>query len=186
MSFWRPTVRRLRASGPQQRGEQPAKSLDPYLLRDVATVLLECGLRPEECSRLRWVEVRDGTLRISHGKTSNAARVIPLTPRAAATIQMRSESRRSDEWVFPSTPEAATSSNQPSKSATVLRARPPGSKRCCSTRFRHTCLTRWAATMDPYTLAYLAGIVTSRYEALCPPSDRDGSGSDGKGPERFG
>ncbi len=23
--------------------------------------------------------------------------------------------------------------------------------------FRHTCLTRWAATMDPYTLAYVAG-----------------------------
>ena len=23
--------------------------------------------------------------------------------------------------------------------------------------FRHTCLTRWAAHMDPYTLAYLAG-----------------------------
>ena len=23
--------------------------------------------------------------------------------------------------------------------------------------FRHTCLTRWAAYMDPYTLAYLAG-----------------------------
>jgi integrase len=23
--------------------------------------------------------------------------------------------------------------------------------------FRHTCLTRWAAFMDPYTLAYLAG-----------------------------
>jgi integrase len=23
--------------------------------------------------------------------------------------------------------------------------------------FRHTCLTRWAAILDPYTLAYLAG-----------------------------
>jgi integrase len=23
--------------------------------------------------------------------------------------------------------------------------------------FRHTCLTRWASHMDPYTLAYLAG-----------------------------
>lgn len=23
--------------------------------------------------------------------------------------------------------------------------------------FRHTCLTRWASILDPYTLAYLAG-----------------------------
>ncbi len=33
--------------------------------------------------------------------------------------------------------------------------------------FRHTCLTRWAAHMDPYTLAYLAGhsdfATTKRY-----------------------
>ena len=71
------------------RGEQPAKPQDPYLLRDVATVLLECGLRPEECSRLRWEEVRDGALRISHGKTSNAARTIPLSPRAGVGRRAR-------------------------------------------------------------------------------------------------
>jgi len=33
--------------------------------------------------------------------------------------------------------------------------------------FRHTCLTRWAAILDPYTLAYLAGhsdfATTKRY-----------------------
>jgi integrase len=33
--------------------------------------------------------------------------------------------------------------------------------------FRHTCLTRWAPNMDPYTLAYLAGhadfATTKRY-----------------------
>jgi hypothetical protein len=29
------------------RGEQPIKPADPFLLRDVVTVLLDCGLRPE-------------------------------------------------------------------------------------------------------------------------------------------
>lgn len=35
------------------RGEQPIKP-DAYLLLHVATVLLECGLRPDECYRLEW------------------------------------------------------------------------------------------------------------------------------------
>ena len=56
------------------RGQQPTEPADPFLLRDVATVLLDCGLRPDECFRRR-----------------------------------------------------------------------------------HTCLTRWAEYMDPFTLAYLAG-----------------------------
>jgi integrase len=42
------------------RGQQPIKPEDPYLLRDVATILLDCGLRPEECHRLRWEDVRRG------------------------------------------------------------------------------------------------------------------------------
>ena len=32
-----------------QGGQQPIKPDDPYLLRDASTVLLDCGLRPEEC-----------------------------------------------------------------------------------------------------------------------------------------
>jgi len=35
-------------------GEQPLKPEDPYLLREVAIILLDCGLRPEECHRLSW------------------------------------------------------------------------------------------------------------------------------------
>jgi hypothetical protein len=36
---------------------------DEALLRDVATVLLDCGLRPEECFRLRTANVLNGKLR---------------------------------------------------------------------------------------------------------------------------
>jgi len=63
----------IRAS---QRGEQPIKPEDPYLLRDASTVLLDCGLRPEECHRLRWEHVRKDTLYIPLGKTDNARREI--------------------------------------------------------------------------------------------------------------
>jgi hypothetical protein len=36
-----------------RRGRQP-QTRDAYLLRDVATILADCALRPEECFRLRW------------------------------------------------------------------------------------------------------------------------------------
>jgi hypothetical protein len=32
-----------------RRGETPIAPHDPFLLRDVVTILLECGYRPEEC-----------------------------------------------------------------------------------------------------------------------------------------
>jgi hypothetical protein len=35
------------------RGQQPTEPADPFLLRDVATILIDCGLRPDECFRLR-------------------------------------------------------------------------------------------------------------------------------------
>ena len=71
------------------RGEQPIRPEDPFLLRDVTTILIDCGLRPEECFRLRWEHVRDGAVHIPFGKTENARRTIPLTPRAAALLEMR-------------------------------------------------------------------------------------------------
>jgi integrase len=35
-----------------ERGEIPTKPRDPFLLRDAATILLDCGIRPDECFRL--------------------------------------------------------------------------------------------------------------------------------------
>jgi integrase len=139
-----------------QRGEQPSKPADPYLLRDVAAVLIDCGLRPEECFRLRWADVRDGAVHVLFGKTANARRVIPMPERAAALVEMR-RAERNGEWVFP----APTSSGHIEKSSVKKQHR-----RACQLAevdfftlytFRHTCLTRWAEYMDPYTLAYLAG-----------------------------
>ena len=138
------------------RGEQPIRPADPFLLRDVATVLLNCGLRPDECFRLRWENVRDGALHVPYGKTENARRTIPVTPRVAALIEMR-RTVGSNEWVFP----APTRSGHIAKS-TLKRQHP---KACQLAEvaafslytFRHTCLTQWAEYMDPFTLAYLAG-----------------------------
>jgi len=66
------------------RSEQPIKPEDPFLLRDVTTLLIDCGLRPDECFRLRWEHVREEAVHVPFGKTENARRTIPLTLRMAA------------------------------------------------------------------------------------------------------
>ena len=138
------------------RDQQPIKPEDPFLLRDVATVLIDCGLRPEECFRLRWEYIRDGSAQVPFGKTENARRTIPLTQRSASILEMRRAAAKGP-WVF----SRRTQSGHIEKS--TLKKQHPKACRFGELApfplytFRHSCLTRWAAYMDPYTLAYLAG-----------------------------
>ena len=150
-----------------ERGEEPIKPADPFLLRDVTTILLDCGLRPEECFRLTWDNVRDGGIEIQHGKTENARRRIPLSQRAAGLIEMRRERAGDSDRVFP----AGTRSGHV-EPASLKRQHLKACDAAKVARFplytlRHTCLTRWAPHMDPWTLAYLAGhrdmAITRRY-----------------------
>jgi integrase len=139
---------------------------DSYRLRDVATILIDCGLRPEECFRLKRANIRDGLLEFHYGKTDNARRRIPLPNRVAAILDMRSTASESD-WVFP----APTISGHIEPSS----LKKPHAKACTRAKieqfplytFRHTYLTRWAPKMDPWSLAYLAGhrdmAITKRY-----------------------
>lgn len=134
------------------------------LLHDVATVLLECALRPEECFRLRLEHVTADALLVPHGKTTNARRRVPLTARAAAVVDMRRARALADgsPWLF----GAATASGHIESSslrkqhrAALAQAKIGEAKVQPFDLYtlRHTCLTRWAPHMDPYTLGYLAG-----------------------------
>ncbi len=153
----------LRAS---KRGEAPIKPRDPFLLRDVATMLIDCGIRPEECFRLRWEHSQNDVIEITHGKTDNARRRIPLSPRAQSILEMR-RGEVAGPWIFPASTrsghiEPSTLQGQHAKACALVKiAHFP------LYTFRHTCLTRWAPFMDPWTLAYLAGhrdmSITKRY-----------------------
>jgi len=155
----------------------------PPLLHDVATILIDCGLRPEECFRLKWESVRDGSIEIQYGKTDNARRRIPMSKRVAAVLEMRITNARS-EWVFPAPTRSGhiepgsvkrqhvhACEGKQNESENARRAY--GEARKWSVEpfphytLRHTCLTRWAPHMDPWTLAYLAGhrdmSITKRY-----------------------
>jgi integrase len=153
---------------------------DAALLRDVAMILIDCGLRPEECFRLGRENVADGNLEIHYGKTENARRRIPMTTRVAAVLDMRLSGTNSSSWVFPA--QTKSGHIEPSslkkqhrkalaEATRILRAQ-TGNETAQIAPFelytlRHTCLTRWAPHMDPWTLAYLAGHrdmnITKRY-----------------------
>lgn len=64
------------------------------LMGDIATVLIDTGMRPEENSRLRWASVSwsNGhceTLQVTHGKTTAARRMLPMSPRVRALLERR-------------------------------------------------------------------------------------------------
>jgi integrase len=156
-----------------QRGEQPRRS-DAFLLRDVATLLLDCGIRPEECFRLKWADnIRDGAVEIHTGKGRGSRRRIPASARVVAVLEMRRQEALS-EWVFPAETKSGhieASSLKKQHAAAVKASKVPA---FVLYTLRHTCITRWAKHMDPFTLHKLAGHTdmntTKRY---VHPSDED-------------
>jgi integrase len=150
------------------RSEAMMRHQDPQLLHDGAGILIDCALRPEECFRLRAEYISDGVLEIPYGKSENARRRrIPVTSRVKAILDMRLQIAEGGPWVFP----AKTMSGHIEPSS--LKKQHPRALRVSGVEpfdlytLRHTCLTRWAPHMDPWTLAYLAGLrdmnITKRY-----------------------
>jgi integrase len=134
-------------------------------LASVAAVLIDSGLRPEECFRLRWefidfVNGRYGSMLVPHGKTPSARRVVPMTPRVRAVLEARwVEATRPDEgWAFPS----ATKSGHVEPS--TLRGQHKNALKLSGVRpfvlytLRHTFLTRLGRSgCDVWTLCRIAG-----------------------------
>jgi integrase len=141
---------------------------------------LDCGLRPEECFRLRPENVADDRIEIHFGKTDNARRRIPMTDNVKAILEWRISRLHGGAWVFPAPTrsghiEPSSLKKQHAKviseATRILREETKDPKRAFAGfelyTLRHTCLTRWAPHMDPWTLAYLAGHrdmnITKRY-----------------------
>jgi integrase len=165
--------RALTGTRATKRVEQPRKP-DSYLLRDVASVLVESGLRPEECFRLKWAEnIRDGTIVIHTGKGTGSRRRIPMTDRVQLIVDQRLE-HSSSEWIFPAATrsghiEASTLKKQ---HAAALAA--SGIPDFVLYTLRHTCITTWAKHMDPYILHRVAGHTDmNTAKRYVRPSDED-------------
>jgi len=166
-------LRALEGIRATQRGEQPRKP-DAYLLRDVATILIDCGMRPEECCRLKWSDnIRDGGIEIHTGKGRGSRRRIPCSQRVLSILDMRRLSATSD-WVFPAPTKSGHIESSSLKKQHAAAQKESGVAPFVLYTFRHTCITRWAKYMDPFILHVLAGHAdmntTKRY---VHPSDED-------------
>ena len=137
------------------RGEQPIRP-DAYLLLHTATLLLDCGLRPDECYRLHWDQIRDEAIIIHEGKGKGSRRRLPCTPRVMSILEMRRTETKSD-WIFP----RDTASGH-IEGSTLKKQHEAAIKAADVTPFvvydlRHTRITRWAKVLPLPVVQRLAG-----------------------------
>jgi integrase len=175
-----------------KKSEAMNRHLDPSLLSDVASILMDCALRPEECFRLRPENVRDGVIEIQSGKTDNARRRIPMTPRVKAILEMRLAKAAGGEWVFPARTisghiEPSSLKKQHARAVAEATAILRRQDNCKDSEFsgfdlyklRHTCLTRWAPHMDACLPCRPPR--HEHHQALRTPTRADDSRCDGPG-----
>jgi integrase len=72
------------------------------MLKSLIPFLVDTGLRLNEAMSLNWgnVNLTEGSVFIERGKSKNARRTVPLTPRARKIVETLHE-KRSEERVFP-------------------------------------------------------------------------------------
>lgn len=165
--------RRERVVTPEEEAKYLAVASEP--LASVATILCDTGMRPEECFRLCWESIswangRHGTLLVTHGKTSAARRVLPMTPRVRYVLEMRWESldKPTEGWVWaaPTKSGHIESSSLKRQHKQTFQALAEHAKRDNQKpirkfvlySLRHTFLTRLGESgCDAWTLARIAG-----------------------------
>ena len=142
--------------------------------------MLDSGLRPEECYRLRWEQIQDDAISISTGKGKGSKRRFPCTARIRAMLDIRRTGTNS-EWVFPA----------PTKSghieASSLRKRhedaiaASGISRFVVYGLRHTRVTRWAKILPLPVVQRLAGHISISTTMLRSHQRRGRKGSHAQG-----
>jgi integrase len=134
------------------------------LMADVATVLHDSGLRPDECHRLDWADItwvngRHGKLLVRYGKTGAARRELPLTPRVRALLETRWEDagRPSEGWIFPAPTKSGHISHASLKKQHSKTIRLSGVRPFLLYSLRHSFATRIAPRVDAWTLCKIMG-----------------------------
>jgi integrase len=139
------------------RGQQP-KQPDAFLLRDVALLILDSALRPDECYQLTPENIRDGAIWIFKGKTKAAVRRIPvMSERLKSALEMRLAKTAPGAWLFPAETNSGHIEESTLKGPHEKAVSMSGVLPFEFYILRHTCLTRWGEYMDPWKLHKYAG-----------------------------
>jgi integrase len=165
--------RRERVVNPEEEAKYLGGAPEP--LASVAAILCDTGLRPEECFRLRWESItwtngRHGTFLVTHGKTTAARRVLPMTSRVRNILEMRWEAigKPAEGWAWPSDTrsghiESSSLKRQHKRTFEILAKQARDNSEQRIRKFvlyslRHTFLTRLGESgCDAWTLARIAG-----------------------------
>lgn len=166
-------VRRERVVTPKEEKDYLAAATP--LVKEVATVLFDTGMRPDELHRMQWREIswdgaRHGTILVTKGKTAAARRQIPMTLRVREVLEARWKDQGEPDagWVWPA--PSKTGHIDHSSTKKQHRATLNDSKVTPFVLYslRHTFLTRLGASgCDVWTLMRVAGhssiAISSRY-----------------------
>lgn len=137
----------------------------PEPLSRIATVLIDTGLRPDECYRLQWDDIsfedfKFGSLSVQHGKTKAARRKIPLTPRVRKILEAlwANGGQPQTGWVFPTATKSGHADHATIRKQHTFALRACGVRPFVLYSLRHTFLTRLGSSgCDVWTLARIAG-----------------------------
>jgi integrase len=147
----------------QDEAKYLASASEP--LAPIATILVDTGLRPEECFKLRWEHLnfangRHGTLRVIQGKTAAARRTLPLTLRVRTLLEARWEKAKKppEGWVFPAPTKSDHVEHDSIRVQHKNAIKASKITKFVVYSFRHTFLTRLGESgCDTWTLARIAG-----------------------------
>jgi len=157
-------TRRERTITPEEETQYLAKCSP--LLKEVFTVLIDTGMRPDELHRMRWPEItwpvaaKRGTILVIKGKTSAARRLIPMTPRVLAVLHDRWEDQEKPSlgWVWPAPTKTEHISHDSTKKRHLAALKESKVSPFVLYSLRHTFLTRLGASgCDAWTLMRIAG-----------------------------
>jgi integrase len=156
--------------------EQAYLAVSKQPLRDVATLILDGGFRPEEVFRMSWEDVNFrpagkaayGYVHVPIGKTKYARRNVSMTARVKALLEMRhsQQGEPSEGWVFAAPTKSGrveSLKSQHKKALTLSKVRA-----FVLYSLRHTMLTRLGeAGADAFAIQKIAGhssiLISQRY-----------------------
>lgn len=154
-------VRRDRVVGEQEFASYLACASP--LLADVAIILNETGLRPDECHCLDWSDIDFGNnyLFIRRGKTPAARRNLPLTKNVRVVLERRWKASERPEvgYVFPSDTASGHIDHSTLKKQHRAAIKKSGVRSFLLYSLRHSFATKLglAPRMDAWTLCKIMG-----------------------------